>query len=234
MVSENYSEYIGRYSAAKDSEQVLELDGEKCTVGEVCDSLSSFINESFYPLYDDFEIYPLDVDYFFTESSEYAVEVTCGIKYKGVPLEDYFSPMFVTEERNGYEVITSYSPSHMLFDLYGKDNITFFNSRFATRDIETTKISEIISLKDAVELLQNELAKNSYYEIEEVKLMYCCKSTSPVPTDDEELNSKMQADFADAEPTPFEPTWCFFWYTDDGNRQALKVNAVTGEITVDV
>jgi hypothetical protein len=234
MVSTDYSEYIGRYSATKDSEQVLELDGEKCTVGEVCDSLSSFIDEAFYPLYGDFEIYPLDVDYFFTASSKYAVEITCGIKYKGVPLEDYFSPMFVTEERNGYEVATSYSPSHMIFDLYGKDNITFFNSRFASRNIKTTELSEIISLKSATELLQNELAQNSNYQFEEVKLMYCCKSTYPIATDDEELNSKMQADFADVEPAPFEPTWCFFWYTDDGSRQAVKVNAVTGEITVDV
>lgn len=229
------TETLGTYYADTDRDIVLDLAKGECTVGELCDSLSEVISRTFYPLYGDFEIYPYIIDYYFNENMEKVAEVTCAVRYKGVNMEIFFSPLFIVEEREEYQVITNYVPSHMIFALDGKDSITFFANRFAPKDeADAEEINEVISLKGAVELLEENLAVQSHYQFEEVYLYYCCKKTSPAHVNDEALNSKMDEDFKDVEPSRFEPTWCFMWHTSEGEGQYIKVNAVTGEITVEV
>ena len=230
----NTTEVLGTYYADADREKIVELKNGKCSIGEICDTVSDFISKAFYPLYGEFKIYPYIITYIIDDNMEKSAEVTCAVSYHGVTLEPLFSTLFEVEERPEYKVITNYVPSHMLFYLDGKDSITFFTNRFGTKQMDTKKLDKLISLKDAVDILTDNLAEYSRYDIEQVALYYCCKNTAPSPVEDEKLNSKMAEDFKDVPKCCFEPTWCFIWHTDDGRQQDIKVNAVTGEITMEL
>ena len=230
----NTTEVLGTYYADADREKIVELKNGKCSIGEICDTVSDFISKAFYPLYGEFKIYPYIITYIIDDNMEKSAEVTCAVSYHGVTLEPLFSTLFEVEERAEYKVITNYVPSHMLFYLDGKDSIIFFTNRFGTKQMDTKKLDKLISLKDAVDILTDNLAEYSRYDIEQVALYYCCKNTAPSPVEDEKLNSKMAEDFKDVPKCCFEPTWCFIWHTDDGRQQDIKVNAVTGEITMEL
>ena len=97
--------------------------------------------------------------------------------------------------------------------------------------------NEIISLKAAAELLQNELADNLRLRFTEVRLMYCCKDTYPnldpnINGDKEAMREKMEKEFS-IQRSEYVPTWCFFLGNPDSVRTSIKINAVTGEITID-
>lgn len=232
LAGSNVLEDLGEYDPAEDEDISLELKNGTYTIGEICSDLTELISKAFYPLYEGFEMYPYHVTYILDNNMEKVAEITYGVKYKGLSLEVQFSPLFEIEQRNGYQIVTNYSPSHMLFDVDTKGSTRFFTSRFAPRDLETTEVHEIISLQGAVDILKDNLAENSNYKFTDVKLYYCCKEYGPTATDNEELNSRMNEDFKDAPLPEFEPTWVFYWNAED-KRYDVKVNAVTGEITVE-
>lgn len=228
------SEVLGTYRADADREKTIDLQKGECSIGEICDTVSDFISKAMYPLYGEFEIYPCTVKHIIDDSAESSAEVTCAVRYHSITLEPDFSPLFEVEEREEYKVVTNYVPSHMLFYLDGKDSITFFTNRFGTKQMNAERLDEIIPLKRAVNILLDSLAEYSSYDIEQVALYYCCKNTAPSPVGDEKLDLKMAEDFKDVPRCRFEPTWCFIWHTPDGSQQDIKVNAVTGEITMEL
>ena len=232
--SVNTTEVLGTYRADTDREKRIELKGGECSIGEICDTVSGFISKAFYPLYGEFEIYPYIITHIIDDNMEKCAEVTCAVSYHGITLEPFFSSLFEVEERSEYKVVTNYVPSHMLFYLDGKDNIVFFTNRFGTKQVNAEKLDKLISLQGAVDILTDNLADKSSYIIEQVALYYCCKNTAPSPVEDEELNSKMAEDFKNQTKSSFEPTWCFIWHTTDGRQQDIKVNAVSGEITMEL
>ncbi|MBR1664340.1 MAG: hypothetical protein IJ696_08450 [Ruminococcus sp.] len=232
--SVNTTEVLGTYYADTDKEKIIELKNGECSIGEICDRVSDCISSAFFPLYDGFQIYPYIITHILDDNMEKCAEVTCAVSYNGMMLEPFFSSLFEVEERSEYKVVTNYVPSHMLFYLDGKDNIIFFTNRFGTKEMNVKKLDKLISLEGAVTILLDNLADKSRYNIEQVTLYYCCKNTAPSPVEDEELNSKMEEDFKNEAKSCFEPTWCFIWHTDDGRQQDIKVNAVTGEITMEL
>ncbi len=222
--------------STENTSQQITLGNSTVTVGEVADYANEILHQ-LSPLYN-VELFPMYVnETTYLETGAKAAEVVCAGKYKGIPMEDD-SLFSKTEQRNGYSVMTSYNAARikMIFDSPG--HITVLNTAsFPNWEFEETKLDKLISLKDAVAILDKEIAPNSHYEIEEVRLMYCCKVTGVVQTNDEDENSRNRADYGEQEPERFVPTWCFRWhsYTDKARlTHAIKVDAVTGEITIDI
>lgn len=229
-------ETMGIYEPGE-SDVRLELDGGSCTVGQVCETVKSFCNKTLFPLYEGYEFEPVRVTYYVGTDMKQKVRVTCGLKYKGLLMEPFFSRFNQIDDRGFYQVMTYYSPNFILFDLDRADSIFYFSNISIPSKKNEEELTEIISLKKAVELLKENLAPNSQYRVEKISLMYCQKFTYPALWGDEKLDSDIMADFGDPQAQPYVPTWCFTWEKEiDGFREIfhLKVNAVTGEITVDV
>lgn len=158
-------------------------------------------------------------------------------------LEDRFTPLFKTEDKGFYQVMTNYTPAYVDVDLVGKDSISFLDIYFSNNIPDPEKLEKIISLKQAAELLERELAPQSGYRFNEVSLIYCNKATSPtlIPTEEmmgkdiildfPEENARMYEEFGEVIHR-FDPTWCFYYGSEEAGA-SVKVNARTGEITID-
>ena len=79
------------------------------------------------------------------------------------------------------------------------------------RIVSSEKQEKIISLVSAVKLLDSELAENIYYEIDDVQLMYCCKTVQPELSVETMGAEKVKeiSDKLNKIPQIYEPTWCF-------------------------
>lgn len=222
--------------APSDTDKTVELKNGSCTVGELLGGMQRRLDAEILPYAAGFEAFPMSIrNYKSTDGTSYA-EIEYGIRYRGIALEDS-SPMFIVQRRAGYSVVTTYSPSSLSIVATDKDDYIIFTATFSDQHPLTEEIGELISLKGAVGLLENELAQNSRYEIELAELRYCCKITAPTLTvTDKEEDQRILADYGEIQTAYFEPTWCFYYSESDASgvqRNALKVNAVTGEITVD-
>lgn len=229
---ESKDPYIASFKAVDDSDKVLELDKGSSKISELCGTVKEFCEKELYPTYEEFEIVPFDVIHYKTKDMRKQAEVVCQLRYKGIPLEDRFSPLLKIQPGSepGESTNTYYIPNYILFELDQKDNINAIYTACTPQKIEGTEVNELISFKGAVNILATNLAPNSEYEFEDVQLMYCCKRT----TMNKDANDP-DPEFKDVAEPYFEPTWCFFWDTFRGGfgRQAIKVNAITGEITID-
>ena len=215
----------------------LELDIGTCTVGELCDNAKSFCDRTFRPLFSDYEFEPAKVTVCLTNEMKNHAMVICGMRYKGLLMEPFFSQLNQVEDRGKYQVYTYYSPNYIELDMNGADSVYAFNNQAIPSQNKEKELTEIISFKSAVGLLENNLAVNSDYKIEKVSLMYCQKFTYPGLSSDEKTNSDILADYGEIPDQPYVPTWCFSWESTVNNSYAVfyvKVNAVTGEITIDI
>ena len=225
------------YDPDSDRNIKLELDEGECTVGELCDYLTAFSKTAFYPMYDGYELEPVKVTYQCTADMKKTASVLFGIKRDGIFMETYQSSLFEQEHRQNYDVLTYYSFNQMTFEMSGVNDILGFTNVTLLSKMQEEPLDEIISLKEAVRILETSLADQSKYRFQSVNLMYCQKFTYPVITGNDSLNSEILADYGEIPDQPFVPTWCFTWNTEqDGNTYIhhIKVNAVSGEITADV
>ena len=219
-----------------DSNSIVELKNGNCTVGELLNGMQKRLDSEIMPYIGGFEIAPICINnYKNSEDIKYA-EIIYGISYQGVMLEDE-SPMFITQSSGNYQVMTSYSASAITLTVTGSDDYDIFSSTFSEQYPLTETVSEAIPLRSAVGILCEELAEYVRYIFDSVELRYCCKITAPVITGTDSLeDSRILADYGRIETAYFEPTWCFYYKTADRNgehREAVKVNALTGEITID-
>ena len=220
---------IGCYYADEDRDVPLELKNGTFTVGEICRSISATVSRVFYPLYDGFDIYPYKIDYYLDGDTSKVAEVTCAVRYKGMTLEIGSSPLFEIVRKNGYEVITNYCPNYMTFDIDTLGSIRFFYNSFAPRDVIAEEQSSMLSLGDAVKLLEENLAEHSRYIFTDAELLYCCKSTYASPLPGHSLD-EVEEEFPESR---YEPTWCFVFKLSEDKYGDIKVNALSGEITVE-
>ena len=227
--------FLNSYNPS-DSNSIVELKNWNCTVGELLNGMQKRLDSEIMPYIGGFEIAPICINnYKNSEDIKYA-EIIYGISYQGVMLEDE-SPMFITQSSGNYQVMTSYSASVITLTVTGSDDYDIFSSTFSEQYPLTETVSEAIPLRSAVGILCEELAEYVRYIFDSVELRYCCKITAPVITGTDSLeDSRILADYGRIETAYFEPTWCFFYKVTDENgehREAVKVNALTGEITID-
>ena len=226
------------YDPSKDSEKVLELNKGSCTVEELCKMTDSFISKAISPLYQGYDLFPYKVRYISSNGGfNKTVKVIYAVRLNGVMFEETFSPLFDVQDKGYYSVITNYSPCYVELGCDSPENVGYMLNYLARFDPAGAPQNEIISLKAAAELLQNELADNLRLIFTEVRLMYCCKDTYPnldpnINEDKEAMREKMEKEFS-IQRSEYVPTWCFFLGNPDSVRTSIKINAVTGELTID-
>ena len=242
------SELLGVYDVIKDGAVSMELADSGCTVSEATEAASRLVNKALAPLYPGYDFVPdkvrcIDSIMASDDNPVTSAQVHFVIKYKGLMLEDRFTPLFKTEDKGFYQVMTNYTPAYVDVDIVGKDSISLINNNFSNNTPKPEKLEKIISLKQAVELLERELAPQSGYRFNEVCLIYCNKVTSPtlIPTEEmmgkdiildfPEENARMYEEFGEVIHR-YDPTWCFYYGSEEAGA-SVKVNARTGEITID-
>ena len=123
-------------------------------------------------------------------------------------------------------------------DVFGKDEFSNFHTDPPYVIKSKEEITKLYSLKDACEILKSGLAEYSNYKFDDVRLMYVnlftseSQNLSKMTVEEQKEYFKKSAE-AERE---FTPTWAFIM-NDNGSgfeRKLIKVNAVTGEITMDV
>ena len=226
---------LGRFLPSE-PEKTVELQSGSCTVAELLDGMQKRLDAEILPFIGGFEIVPLRIDDLKSSKGVSYAVIEYGIKYKGIMLEED-SPMWISQQRSGYQVTTGYSLNTLTLTVTDKNDYLVFSSSFAEQYPLAEKISEAIPLSGAVEILKNDLAEYMRCNLTSVELKYCCKITAPVITGTDSLeDSRILADYGKIETAYFEPTWCFYYKVTDENgehREAVKVNALTGEITID-
>lgn len=227
------------YSAEKDRNVTLNLSGGDCTVGELCDKAQEFISSALLPLYnsDDLPMRPVRVTYIKSKDGKDAyADVYCTYSYKGISFDDSTAP-FERTILDGLPVQTFFLTPCITLSFDCKDRVGLYSSMTVPYDPKPEELTELVPLSEAAELLKKELAAKSRYEFEKVSLKYCKKVTAPdTAYDDSELSSAAISTIAEHDDGYIVPMWVFQWSVRDDNglsQLAIKVNAVTGEITID-
>ena len=224
----------GSYSPS-DTDKTVRLKDGDCTVGELLSGMQKCLEKDILPYMEDYEVRPLSVLNYCADETNCSAEITYGVSYKGIMLEEA-SPLFEIKDAAGYQTLTTYTQSSLTLFTDNKDRYLIFTPSFSQQQPKPEEVSEAISLRAAVEILKNELAENLRLDFDSVELRYCCKTTGPVMTADESENSRVLAEYGEIKAAYFEPTWCFYYSVRDLNGshcEAVKVNAITGEITID-
>ena len=228
-------EQLHCYSASE-GDRTVELKNGSCTVNELTENMRKRLDSEIMQGLEGFELVPKSVYNYRNSNSVCYASIEYEVMYRGIKL-DYDPPMSVIQQKNGYEVMTSYSANSVTLSTADKDDYAVLSSTFSEQYPLTEEVPEAISLKRAVRLLQSELAEYSRYEFDTVELRYCCRITAPVITGtDKSEDSRILADYGELNTAYFEPTWCFYYSSIRGSekhREAVKVNALTGEITID-
>ncbi len=210
----------------------ISLQGGSAKASELAEKANDYLRSNFSEQYGELDIKSKCV-YFYNQPQPTAA-VCCAQYFKGIPLEEYPSPLNI-DNQDG--TITYYFFNYIFCNFQNADSIDKLDISIAFDQImETEKLDKIISLKQAVEILQTELAPESGYVFDDVQLLYCCKHTQKEANLDE--NGELPDWYEDyrKEPFVFTPTWCFFFNNEYSGltREAVKVDAITGEITLDV
>lgn len=209
--------------------ELIQVGSDTVTANELAETTSGYIDAAFSDIFSDFEIVPLDVHQYTHEGMTYA-QVICGQKYKGIYIEEYSSPFSQQTETT----LTFYPFTQINFRYKGRNELATLN--FSANDVilNAEKVEEIIPLTEAVEILKSELSSYSEYVFDDITLKYCSKTQQPII----EIIDGKEPEWVEEyrkEPTVYVPTWHFICDNENSgySRWGVKVNALTGEITID-
>ena len=152
--------------------------------------------------------------------------------YFGIPFESCGSTFI---QSKGDEM-TSYGFSYADAEMTSVKDFFLVSNQMNPIIARFEPLDSIISLKGAVEILKNNLARNTDYTFSDIKLMYCCKHTQQninVQDEDREKLKKLIAEENTREDV-YRPTWYFIIKEESDSTCGIKVDAVTGEITMDI
>ena len=210
--------------------------GTELTVGMIAQSMPKDISDIISEHEPGFDILPysiLDT----TAGMEHYALLHYGLSYKGVPMQSFMSSLFDQYIEDGENRLRSYAFSYIEARFDKDAGLVSVSTSSPLRIVSSEKQEKIISLVSAVKLLDSELAENIYYEIDDVQLMYCCKTVQPELSVETMGAEKVKeiSDKLNKTPQIYEPTWCFIGNYKNGWQYAwsIKVNALTGEVTID-
>ena len=203
------------------------------SVNEIINNFESFANENLSKLNSGFDIKASDV-FTYDKDGQQRTRIIGKKEYKNITFEEYESPFFQNDNNQSLTFFSASSISSTITENGDVIGISFYGNKSNPSE---EKLDKMISLESAAKILQDNLAENSNYVFDDVLLMYCCKITQPFldVTDGKDIDPKLQEEL-DNRVLVFEPTW-YFIFDDEYSglsRQGIKVNALTGEITMDL
>lgn len=232
----NLEEEFQRFYRA-DSDERISVGNSECSVKEIAAAAKDFLDNELPTAFNGFVVEPQDV-FIRRNGDKNVVNINCVQKLHGIPFEDYptvFTQM--SKDSSGNDTITTYYATDIRMGLDDKDSIAWVHIDKPVEITKKEKLEKMISLKDAVDILHKELSELTVFKFDEVKLMYCCKQTYidyyyGDMTFEQQLEKTNELNEQEHD---FYPTWCFIADNELSgySRWIVKLNAVTGEITID-
>lgn len=231
-------EFEATYFAEKDGDKEIDFGTDKATVRELADYAEGVFNGN-VPAYSDYHARPYYIN---VQSNKYGVgrvaEIEMVLEYEGVPFER-MTPYSKSSVRDDVEIDTYYSFLTASVSMNGRDSATRLGTSGLFNIKSKTECTELITLGDACEILKSGLAEYLDYEIFDVKLKYVNLFDQEVIYMKELSESEQKELFRRncAKERVFEPEWVFSVMSGEGQDAGfsyIKVNAVTGEIEMDL
>jgi len=158
------------------------------------------------------------------------ITITGEAFHDGIPFEGSLSNYYIKE---GIKQ-TSYGQTFIEASMNSKEGFFFVTDSGASILAKSEPVDKILSFDSAVNILLNGLAKNSEYSFIDVKLMYSCKVTQneiQIWDEDKEKLKKLN-DENNSMSYINRPTWYFITREDATGTSGIKVDALSGEITI--
>ncbi|MBR6100868.1 MAG: hypothetical protein IKP95_00395 [Ruminococcus sp.] len=161
------------------------------------------------------------------------ITANCAFAYAGVPIQSFETAYSGKAGNSGKEYYAYFNAE---VGLAGNNVFWSIVTTRIPRLVDKQSIEQIISLKRAVGILQNVLDTDEVYTFSDVRLMYCGKEEDHrTETSKAELKEQEEKEF-DLQERVLRPMWCFFILDPDSiyTDRCIKVNAVTGEVILDL
>ena len=233
LFSEDYTggeTEIGKnYDAYANKDDTISLGGKDMTVKSIAEEINGGLKRILLPFYSEFEI---KVETLSVIGDD--IEFACSLLYDGIPFQ-YAPSEYLSHDANNM-VYWMFSTVN---GVYGSGGFKMIQAAPPMTVTDKSELSELVSVDEAVKLLDKELAEYIDYEITDITLMYCCLTSQPTidrtNTDNEQQAESLTEEY-NMKAKTFTPMWCFEIKTDSEliSKQYIKLNAVTGEMFMDI
>lgn len=241
-----YKSFKGMFESNDQEPYTIGIDNDKSmnvifpntdiTLGDYIESLPTWLYDFIKKKLPDFDIQPYSI-----KGQNYGSESVAMISwlqsFKGVPLMFGGSTGTSKDTEEDGITMTEYDYTPFIDTRFENDGSLCYISLPTDQKVTSSKkLDKIISLADAAKILENELADNICYEIDDVILMYFGKTKYPIieaaSMDYDEMRTLIESKTRD--PISYHPEWVFVGNAVHGLTSSwfLRVNAITGEITL--
>lgn len=223
------SYYLNRdKSGLKDSYMI---NNKNFTIENIVESVENFINN-------DLKLFSLGIDarvkdiYIVKYDKKYAFKFLLERVLNNVPFLECNTMNYEKFEEGTDHFVLSY-----LEIIMTNNNIFDIIHNYLPLKLDAkNEISQIIPLKEAMNILEQELADNVHFDIDDISLEYCCKQGFHAEDGSTDLTLN---NFDSSDKFEYSPYWCFYIDDNDniaiGNehpRKCLMVDALKGELSV--
>ena len=209
------------------------LNNKNITIEQAVENVEAFVNNDLSFFNDDKEIVSKVRDiYVYRYDGKFAFKFRLGKVLGSVPLMECDIMQYEKLEEGTEHFITSCMSVTMTTD----NTFDIINNYDCLMLDNKEEISQIIPLKEAMNILEQELADNVHFNIDDISLEYCCKQSFH----EEDGSTDLTLDsFNSSDKFEYSPYWCFYIDDNDniaiGNehpRKCLMVDALKGNLTV--
>lgn len=233
LFSEDYTggeTEIGKnYDAYANKDDTISLGGKDMTVKSIAEEINGGLKRILLPYYQGLDI---KVESLSVVGDD--IEFACSLLYDGIPFQ-YAPSEYLSHDANNmvYWMFSTVS------GVYGSGGFKMIQAAPPMTVTDKSELNELVSVDEAVKLLDKELAEYIDYEITDITLMYCCLTSQPTidrtNTDNEQQAESLTEEY-NMKAKTFTPMWCFEIQStpESISKQYIKINAVTGEMFVDM
>lgn len=207
------------------------LNNKNITIEQAVENVENFINN-------DLKLFNLGIDarvkdiYIVKYDKKYAFKFLMERVLNNVPFLECNTMNYEKFEEGTDHFVLSYleiiMTNNNIFDV--------INNYLPLKLDAKNEISQIIPLKEAMNILEQELADNVHFDIDDISLEYCCKQG--FHAEDGSIDLTLD-NFDSSDKFEYSPYWCFYIDDNDniaiGNehpRRCLMVDALKGELSV--
>lgn len=207
------------------------LNNKNITIEQAVENVENFINN-------DLKLFNLGIDarvkdiYIVKYDKKYAFKFLMERVLNNVPFLECNTMNYEKFEEGTDHFVLSYleiiMTNNNIFDI--------INNYLPLKLDAKNEISQIIPLKEAMNILEQELADNVHFDIDDISLEYCCKQG--FHAEDGSIDLTLD-NFDSSDKFEYSPYWCFYIDDNDniaiGNehpRKCLMVDALKGELSV--
>jgi hypothetical protein len=223
------------YISDTQSDVSFDLNGKQINVGEETDYINTYLSDLLAPMYSDYSLVTKGI---YTEKvdDDTRIDFICSETYEGIPIQYNHSEYAVSDN---YGNLNYWLVAQVSGSVEDDNKFTFVNAGVPYTVVDKTKQENLVPFSKAIEIMENELAENVHLDFVNAELMYCCLTEQPSFNYTENVDvsetEKLTAEY-NKQIKIFEPTWCFEIKSDtlSTTKEYVKINALTGEIYMDV